>query len=241
MRFRLQSTAFTLQAIQRLAYGAASSLLGGIGSPHPSQMPYSPLSNRASVFSIWAISARIEPSRATSASSFSRSTACSSKSASSGLSASRVILSRRPLISAYRSVSFCRTAGWAFIIASINTKIPASSNRRSPDDRFLKRRLASGISRYGQNRAGRISDYSLGRATAKRIQKTMMPPGSHHDEIGAAFMRRLKNLSLDRPLFGGLSPLPGLTLRHDDFREAVFTADVDQREDYAVTFERTGE
>jgi len=86
-----------------------------------------------------------------------------------------------------------------------------------------------------------MSDYSLSRATAQRIQKTLMPPSRHHDEIGAIFMRRLKNLLLDMPLFVGLSPLPRLTLRHYDFREAIFLADVEQREDYSVAFERLGE
>ncbi len=68
-----------------------------------------------------------------------------------------------------------------------------------------------------------------------------MPQGRHHDEIGAAFMRRLKNLSLDMPLLVSHSPLPRLTLRHYDFREAIFLADVEQREDYSVAFERLGE
>jgi hypothetical protein len=56
------------------------------------------------------------------------------------------------------------------------------------------------------------------------MQKIVMPPGSHHDEIGSAFMRRSKNLSLDIPLFVGFSPLPRLTLGHHDFRESVFLA-----------------
>ena len=68
-----------------------------------------------------------------------------------------------------------------------------------------------------------------------------MPLRRHHDEIGVAFIRRLKNLSLDIPLFVSLSPLPRLTLRHYDFREAVFLADVEQREGHSVTFERMGE
>jgi len=68
-----------------------------------------------------------------------------------------------------------------------------------------------------------------------------MPPGSHHDEIGSAFMRRLKNLSLDIPLFVGPSPLPRFTLGHYDFRESVLLADVEQREGQFVTFERMGE
>jgi hypothetical protein len=69
----------------------------------------------------------------------------------------------------------------------------------------------------------------------------MMPPGSHRDEIGAAFMRRLKDPLLDMPLFAGLSPLPRLTLGHYDLWEALFLADVEQGEDYAVAFERMGE
>jgi hypothetical protein len=68
-----------------------------------------------------------------------------------------------------------------------------------------------------------------------------MPQGRHHDEICAAFMRRLKNLSLDMTLFVSLSPLPRLTLRHYDIREAIFLADVEQCEDYSVAFERMGE
>jgi len=54
-------------------------------------------------------------------------------------------------------------------------------------------------------------------------------------------MRSLKNLSLDMTLFVSLSPPPRLTLRHYDFREAIFLADVEQREDYSVAFERMGE
>jgi hypothetical protein len=69
----------------------------------------------------------------------------------------------------------------------------------------------------------------------------MMPPGCHNDEISAAFIRRLEDLSLDIPLFIDLSPPPPLTLRHYDFREALFLSDVEQGEDYAVAFERMGE
>jgi hypothetical protein len=68
----------------------------------------------------------------------------------------------------------------------------------------------------------------------------MMPSGRHHDEIGVAFIRRLKNLSLDSPPFVDLSPLPRLTLRHYDFRKAIFFADVEQGEDYSAAFERAG-
>jgi hypothetical protein len=68
-----------------------------------------------------------------------------------------------------------------------------------------------------------------------------MPPGSHHDEIGSAFMRRLKNLSLDISLFVGSSPLPRFTFGHYDFRGSVLLADVEQREGQVVTFERMGE
>jgi hypothetical protein len=68
-----------------------------------------------------------------------------------------------------------------------------------------------------------------------------MPPRRHHDEIGAAFIRCMKNLLLDVPLDVDLSPPPRLTLRHYDFREAVFLADVEQRDGHSVTSERVGE
>jgi hypothetical protein len=118
---------------------------------------------------------------------------------------------------------------------------PIGSNCRSPDKRLLGRHLIAGVSRYGQNRAFGISDYSLSSAAAQRIQKTVMTLRRHHDEICAVFVRRLKNLSLDVPPFAELPPLPQLPPRYDDFREAAFFADMKQREDHPMTIECVGQ
>jgi Hemerythrin HHE cation binding domain len=59
-------------------------------------------------------------------------------------------------------------------------KHECSDSRSTDDDSFQKRRPTAAVSRDGQNRAFRISDYSFGRAAAERIQKTLMPLRRHH-------------------------------------------------------------
>lgn len=97
------------------------------------------------------------------------------------------------------------------------------------------------VSRHGQNRAFRISDYSLGRAAAQRVQKTLMPLRSHHDEIGAAFVRRMQNLPLDVPLFVGLAPPPHLAFGHNETKPvslfAALFSPQPQRSDSIVAIE----
>jgi len=68
-----------------------------------------------------------------------------------------------------------------------------------------------------------------------------MPPGCHHYEIGVAFVRCSKNLSLYVPLFVDLSPMPCLTGGHYDLWKAILFTDVKQGECHPAAFERVCE